>query len=191
MWTLAVAYVDTTAHRPAAALLIRRSCPRGHRPQDISQEDAWTVINSFFEEKGLVGQQLDSFNEFVSNTMQEVVDESPEIVVKPENQHTGGAGAFDEEFERKEYRIKFGQIYLSKPSATEPDGETITLFPKEARLRNLTYSAPMYINVTQSVHTTTAEGEELEPVVTEHREVPIAKVGGGGGGRGARLVTSR
>ena len=41
------------------------------------QEDAWAVITSFFTEKGLVRQQLDSFNEFVSNTMQEVIDENP------------------------------------------------------------------------------------------------------------------
>ena len=29
---------------------------------EISQEDCWTVIGSFFEQKGLVRQQLDSFN---------------------------------------------------------------------------------------------------------------------------------
>lgn len=37
------------------------------------QEDAWVVISSFFEEKGLVRQQLDSFNEFIQHTMQEIV----------------------------------------------------------------------------------------------------------------------
>jgi DNA-directed RNA polymerase II subunit RPB2 len=42
------------------------------------------------------------------------------------------------EVEEKEYRIDFGQIYLSKPTMTEADGETVVLFPKEARLRNLT-----------------------------------------------------
>ena len=40
--------------------------------------------------------------------------------------------------ERKKYKITFGQIYLSKPMMTESDGETTTLFPHEARLRNLT-----------------------------------------------------
>ena len=38
-----------------------------------TQEDAWVVISSFFEEKGLVRQQLDSFNEFIQHTMQEIV----------------------------------------------------------------------------------------------------------------------
>jgi DNA-directed RNA polymerase II subunit RPB2 len=41
--------------------------------EEIGQEDAWTVISSFFEEKGLARQQLDSFNEFIQHTMQEIV----------------------------------------------------------------------------------------------------------------------
>lgn len=109
--------------------------PREEQDEEITQEDAWAVISAFFEEKGLVRQQLDSFNEFVSNTMQEIIDESPEISVKPENQHNPGV---EQSFEEKEYVIKFGQIYLSKPLVTEADNETNNLFPKEARLRNLT-----------------------------------------------------
>lgn len=34
------------------------------------QEDAWAVISAFFEAKGLVRQQLDSFNEFINSNMQ-------------------------------------------------------------------------------------------------------------------------
>ena len=41
------------------------------------QDDAWQVITAFFLAKGLVRQQLDSFNDFVSNTMQEIIDENP------------------------------------------------------------------------------------------------------------------
>lgn len=40
-------------------------------------------------------------------------------------------------------QIEFGQIYVSRPMYTEGDGETAVLFPKEARLRNLTYAAPL------------------------------------------------
>lgn len=38
--------------------------------EEISQDDVWTVISAYFEEKGLVRQQLDSFDEFIQNTMQ-------------------------------------------------------------------------------------------------------------------------
>lgn len=100
------------------------------------QEDAWAVISAFFEEKGLVRQQLDSFNEFINSNMQEIVDEYGQLIVKPESQHDPGMA--DDAVEEKEYRVDFGQIYLSKPTMTEADGETVVLFPKEARLRNLT-----------------------------------------------------
>lgn len=46
------------------------------------------MITAFFEEKGLVRQQLDSFDEFVQNTMQELVDENSNLVL----QHVGGDG---------------------------------------------------------------------------------------------------
>ena len=57
------------------------------------QEDAWAVISAFFDEKGLVRQQLDSFNEFIMSNMQEIVDEYGTFVVKPEAQHDPGAAA--------------------------------------------------------------------------------------------------
>lgn len=55
--------------------------------QEITQEDAWTVISAYFDEKGLVRQQLDSFDEFIQNNMQEIVDESADIEIRPESQH--------------------------------------------------------------------------------------------------------
>jgi len=57
---------------------------------EITQEDAWAVISAYFEEKGLVRQQLDSFDEFIQNTMQEIVDESADIEIRPESQHNPG-----------------------------------------------------------------------------------------------------
>ncbi len=66
----------------------------------------------------------------------EIVDENAEIVIKPENQHLPGQ-SLDLEVE-KEYKAVFGQIYLSKPTHIEGDGESAVIFPKEARLRNLT-----------------------------------------------------
>ncbi|KAL8031476.1 hypothetical protein ABFX02_13G027600 [Erythranthe guttata] len=144
----------------------------GEEPEDISQEDAWTVISSYFEEKGLVRQQLDSFDEFIQNTMQEIVDESSNIEIRPESQHNPGRSS---DFVETVYRISFGQIYLSKPMMTESDGETNTLYPKAARLRNLTYSSPLYVDVTKRV---VKKGYDHEEVIEtqEFTKVFIGKV---------------
>ncbi|KAH9178754.1 DNA-dependent RNA polymerase II second largest subunit [Lactarius sanguifluus] len=110
--------------------------------EEITQEDCWTVISSFFEEKGLVRQQLDSFDEFVQNSMQELVEENADLVLDQADQHSG----HDSDVTRR-YELHFGQIYLSRPTITEMDGSVVPVFPQEARLRNLTYSAPIYLEV--------------------------------------------
>jgi len=118
------------------------------------------VISAYFEEKGLVRQQLDSFNEFINTNLQDIVDENSLISVTPQNQHNPGA-ELDED-EQREVQIKFNQIYLSKPTFVEADGETVALFPKEARLRNLTYAAPLYVDVQRRIITRKLVTEEEE-----------------------------
>jgi len=102
----------------------------------VTQEDCWAVISAYFEEKGLVRQQLDSFDEFIQNTMQELVDDSGDIRVSPEIQHM--VGYDDEAFEREQekdtklvFEIHFGQVYLSKPTTVEKDGTVTNMFPHE------------------------------------------------------------
>jgi len=84
-------------------------------------------------------------------------DEMREMELTPEHQHMPGQDI--DEMEKKTYRISFNQIYLSKPMVTEADGYTTTLFPKEARLRNLTYSAPLYVDMVKEITTVHPEGE--------------------------------
>lgn len=139
--------------------------------ENINQEDCWTVISSFFEEKGLVRQQLDSFNEFIENTMQEIVDENQKLVLETTvaSSVEGGTSL------PKRYEIEFGQVYLSKPTMTETDGTTDPMFPMEARLRNLTYSAPLYIDMKK--RTLELDGdEETELEVEELSKVFIGRV---------------
>jgi len=95
---------------------------------------SWAVIASYFATKTLVSQQIDSFNEFVNSTMQELVDEGGALILDQNMQHTGKAGDVT-----KRYELNFGQIYLSKPTMTEADGTVAPMFPNEARLRNLTW----------------------------------------------------
>ncbi|CAG8591271.1 30148_t:CDS:10 [Gigaspora margarita] len=127
---------------------------------DITQEDCWTVISSFFHDKGLVRQQLDSFDEFVQNTMQEIVDENKNLVLQTFSGSQTGDGD-----KAKRFYIRFGQVYLSKPTMTEADGSVQAMFPQEARLRNLTYAAPLYVNMKE-------EALYADPRAPENRGKP-------------------
>jgi DNA-directed RNA polymerase II subunit RPB2 len=58
--------------------------------EEITQEDAWVIITKYFETRGLVKQQIDSFDEFLQSTIQELIDDSGEIKVTPEEQFVSG-----------------------------------------------------------------------------------------------------
>ncbi|GAA6057355.1 hypothetical protein JCM3770_005723 [Rhodotorula araucariae] len=141
----------------------------------VTQEDCWAVIAAYFADKTLVSQQIDSFDEFVNNTMQELVDESASLILDQNMQHTGKAGDAT-----KRYELNFGQIYLSPPTQTEADGTVAPMFPNEARLRNLTYSAPLYIDMKKRV--LVQESDEPDP---ETGELAWVDEDGGDGGEPA------
>lgn len=108
----------------------------------IDASDSWAIITSFFEQKGMVRQQLDSFDEFIDTTIQELVDDSPEIRVTPSYEAKEGDAP------EKRYSIKFGTLSIGQPTTREVDSTNPLLFPHDARLRNLTYHAPLFCNIT-------------------------------------------
>uniref|UniRef100_A0A8P4K8L2 DNA-directed RNA polymerase n=1 Tax=Dicentrarchus labrax TaxID=13489 RepID=A0A8P4K8L2_DICLA len=133
---------------------------------DLWQEACWIVISSYFDEKGLVRQQLDSFDEFIQMSVQRIVEDAPPIDLQAEAQHTSG-----EVEEPPRYLLKFEQIYLSKPTHWERDGAPSPMMPNEARLRNLTYSAPLYVDITKTI---IKEGEDQ--LQTQHQKTFIGKI---------------
>jgi len=144
-------------------------------PCGIWQEACWIVISSYFEEKGLVRQQLDSFDEFIQMNVQRIVEDTPVIELQGEAQHRTG------EIEHPtKYLLKFEQIYLSKPTHWEKDGAPTPMMPNEARLRNLTYSAPLYVDINKKVihpgpnPDDPEEGGEV--IETQHQKTFIGKI---------------
>ena len=107
-----------------------------------SLENAFTLLKSFFDEKGLVRQHLDSYNDFIEHGLQEIVDEVGEIEI---------------DVPGEPYKIKLGRIYIYRevdrgvieyPYVTEVDGTYHEIYPMEARLRNLTYAMPLSLEMT-------------------------------------------
>eukprot|EP00731_Ephydatia_muelleri_P020895 Em0013g622a len=132
---------------------------------DLWQEACWIIISAYFDEKGLVRQQLDSFDEFIQMSVQRIVEDTPPIELQAEMQYD------DSEKLAPKYSIKFEQIYLSKPTHWEKDGAPVALMPNEARLRNLTYSAPLYVDITK-----TTLKEDEDPVEHQHPKAFIGKI---------------
>ncbi len=127
---------------------------------EISHDDLLIVQKSFFKEKGLVRQHLDSYNEFVDHGLQEVIDEIAEI---------------DIEIPESPYKIKLGQLWIIDPQSritgpyiTEVDGTKHEIYPMEARFRNLTYAAPLSLEMTPVI-----DGRELETELVSIGDFPV------------------
>lgn len=112
------------------------------------------VISAYFDEKGLVRQQLDSFDEFIQMNVQRIVEDSPPVELQSEVQHFSGIYFFHNALLGMLYRglfldiylqysvlgdvenptkfsLKFDQIYLSKPTHWEKDGAPTPMMPNE------------------------------------------------------------
>ncbi|MCC7569459.1 MAG: DNA-directed RNA polymerase subunit B [Candidatus Methanofastidiosa archaeon] len=113
--------------------------------------ETWPIINTFFEEKGFVRQHLDSYNDFITRGLQEIIDEIGEI-----------------ETDFEEFNVKLGKIRYDLPVIKEADGSKRALYPFECRLRGLTYSVPIYLEMCAE-----HDGETSEPVEVLIGDLPI------------------
>ena len=62
------------------------------RDMDIDQNDVWEIISSFFRAKGLVHQQLDTFNHFLAR-IPNMASNLAEIIPRQDNQYQPGTTA--------------------------------------------------------------------------------------------------
>ncbi len=99
--------------------------------------DKWNLLPAFLKVKGLVKQHVDSFNHFVDVELKKIIDAEPLLT---------------SDIDPKFY-IKYENIYIGQPCRVdEMDAINLkrggsTLTPNECRLRDLTYAAPILVDV--------------------------------------------
>jgi DNA-directed RNA polymerase subunit B len=115
-----------------------------------------SLIKNYFKERSFIDADLESFNYFVDKELQKVIEENKDIepTIIPHN--------------IDEFKIRFDKIWVTKPEITEADGSKRNIYPSEARLRKLTYSAPVYIEVSAHIN-----GIQRESFTTLVGNLPI------------------
>ena len=111
--------------------------------ESINEEDCWKIVNSYFKQYGLVSQQINSFNHFISKDIQEIINENKTLIINP-----------DEDYSKKSknkgnitYELIFGQAFIDNPTILENNREPRIMYPYEARLRNMDYSSQLNLNI--------------------------------------------
>jgi len=113
-----------------------------------------TLLNTFIREKGLVRFQIDSYNDFVARKIPRILNGIG--IIKPDVPDLG------------EFKIKFGEFKIGEPSVKEADGSVRGILPMEARVRNLTYAAPMFIEMTPVLNNI-----ESDTIVVNFGDLPV------------------
>ena len=114
------------------------------------------VVDALFRDVSLTRQALFSYDDFVSRIVPEVINNHRPIVVKPD------LLCFDESV--KPHVISIYSVRYDIPSTVEKNGDIRLCTPMEARVRDLMYSAPMYVKVK---HTWTEGSETKEKIYND------------------------
>src|SRR5512136_2939756 len=144
------------------------------------------LIDAFFRERSIVNHHIASFDDFLptidnpSSRMQRIVDN---LRSSPEDDRRGIIKLDEDRTEGDVIEIRIGRkrdergridleakptITLGLPVVKEANGATHPLSPMEARLRNLNYTAPIYLDFT-----VIENGIEREPERVHIGNLPI------------------
>ncbi|MBR9702557.1 DNA-directed RNA polymerase subunit B'', partial [Candidatus Woesearchaeota archaeon] len=117
---------------------------------------AQTLIRRYFAEHSIVEASINSFNLFVEETLPAIIEENKEVepTIIPANV--------------EEFKIRLDKIWVTKPEITEADGSTRAIYPVEAKLRKLSYAAPIFMEVSALIN-----GVPRESFKTQIGSLPI------------------
>ena len=104
----------------------------------VSENEVWYLLQTYFEVHGFVRHSVESFNHFIHVLLPNIVQESSEIRVK--------------QGDNEEHVISLCNLSVHRPTTTDADGVERDLLPMLARLRNLTYSSVVLVDVVHDVH---------------------------------------
>lgn len=114
------------------------------------------IIKKYFEEHSIVSSSIASFNHFIEHELNTVIEENKvvEPTIIPHNVD--------------DFKIKLDKIWVTEPEITEADGSRRKIYPAEARIRKLTYAAPIYINISAHIN-----GIQRETFTAQIGNLPI------------------
>ena len=107
------------------------------------------IVKKYLDEHSLVESNITSFNNLIEKRMQEIVNEISESI------------------SNEDFEITLGKIEMGKPRVIEADGSSSLVTPAEAKMRKLTYAAPVTLEITVK------KDDQIDSEVVEIGKIPI------------------
>ena len=117
-----------------------------HYPFELSEDDHFSIIEKYFMERGPVYHQYEGYEYMVNHSIQKIFDECTSIEI---------------DLKTSFYRATFGQIYFEKASIIDENRKIKYITPYEARLRDITYDSPIFVDITEEFY---ENGEKVNQI---------------------------
>lgn len=126
----------------------------------MNRESRRAISREYFSRDRLAAHHFRSFNAFLDRGMQEVVDEKETI----------DTDIGDKEGQEPVW-VELGNVRVTTPRVREADGSEELQYPQEARLRNITYAAPVFMEMT-----IVRGGEDEEEHIVDQAETKVGRM---------------
>ena len=127
----------------------------------LTEDDHFSVMAKYFSEKGPVYHQFENYEYMYDTLLQKIVDEVPSIHITTKT---------------NKYKATFGQVYVEKASFIDETHSVKYITPKEARLRDLTYDSPVFVDITEEFWELNEEKEFEKVNHIDHKKVLLMKI---------------
>jgi DNA-directed RNA polymerase III subunit RPC2 len=98
-----------------------------------SLRDKWRLLPYFLRLRSLLRQHIDSFDHFVETELQQIVQSPSNCEIRSEHD--------------PKFYLRYEACWVGEPSVEEDSYAMLTATPFQCRLRDCTYSAPIYVNI--------------------------------------------
>ena len=131
--------------------------------ESISETQMFNILGDYFRTHGLVKHQIDTFNQYITFGIEDIILKEPDITVKQPVSSTN-------KNEERIYTVKFSNVYITNPTLFEENRTMKTMLPIDARNRDLTYDSPIFVDVTEIT-----EEAGKDPEIVKHNRVIIGR----------------
>lgn len=118
-------------------------------------------IKEYLQEFDSASIQKKSFDFFIHHRLPRIIEEEPTLNIPLPDGNI--------------YRVSFGQVFVDKPYIIDDNRQIRYITPNEARLRELTYSSLVSVNIRTSI-VTRVDNEEVEKEVKDFFKIHLARI---------------